>query len=147
MSNVATFSDEAQLVLKDSSGKALLTYAKGLTSIAGTSWTATGINNGKGGVESNASTSTVTAAFATDGSISGNSGCNTYNGKYAVSGTSTIAITNVTTTRKACAEDLMTLETQYLAALEAGTNYAISGSTLTLRDASGSTQVTYTLAT
>ena len=145
--NVARFSDDSQLVLEDSSGKALLTYAKGLTSIAGTSWTATGINNGKGGVESNATTPTVTAAFGTDGSISGNSGCNTYNGKYAVSGTSSISITNVTTTRKACADDLMTLETQYLAALQAGTQYAMSGSTLTLRDSSGSTQVTYTLAT
>jgi len=147
MSKVATFSKDTQLILNDSSGKALLTYAKGLTSIAGTSWTATGINNGKGAVESNARTPTVTAAFGTDGTISGNSGCNTYNGKYTVSGTSTIAITNVTTTRKACTEDLMTLESQYLAALEAGTKYEISGSKLTLRDTNGSTQVTYTLAT
>jgi heat shock protein HslJ len=141
---VASFSDDTQLVLKDSSGKTLLTYDKGLASLEGTSWTATGINNGKGAVESTTSTETVTADFATGGAISGNSGCNTYNGTYTTSGTDGIAVTGVATTRKACEESLMTLETQYLAALEAATNYEISGNTLTLRNSSG-TQVTYTL--
>jgi heat shock protein HslJ len=83
--NVATFAIDKQLVLRDASGKALLTYDKGLTSLADTSWTATGINNGKGAVATTTATETVTAAFGADGSISGNSGCNTYNGTYEVS--------------------------------------------------------------
>ena len=41
----------------------------------------------------------------------------------------------------------MTLESQYVAALEQAETFTISGPTLTLRDATGSTQVTYTLAT
>ncbi len=143
--SVATFTLDEQLVLLDSSGKALLTYDKGLASLAGTSWTATGVNNGKGAVATSTTTETVTAAFGTDGSISGNSGCNTYNGTYEVSAPNRISITGVATTRKACPEDLMTLESQYLAALAASTNFVISGSTLTFRDSSGSTQVTYRL--
>jgi heat shock protein HslJ len=143
--NVAAFTIDKQLTLRDSSGTALLIYDKGLASLADTSWTATGINNGKGAVTTSANTQTVIAAFAADGSISLHSGCNTYNGTYEVSAANRISITGVATTRKACAEDLMTLEGQYLAALAASANLVISGSTLTLRDSSGSTQVTYRL--
>jgi len=142
---VASFILGTQLVLMDSSGKALLTYHQGLTSLAGTSWTATGINNGKGAVTTSTTTPTVTAAFGTDGSISGNSGCNTYNGTYEVTPPDGISITGVATTRKACAEDLMTLESQYVAALAASTTFVISGTELKLADASGSTQATFTL--
>ncbi|HEX3088351.1 MAG TPA: META domain-containing protein [Ilumatobacteraceae bacterium] len=143
--NVAAFTNDSQLVLLDSNGKKLLTYEKGLTSLAGTSWTATGINNGKGAVASSAITSNVTADFGADGTVSGSSGCNTYTGTYELSGSDGISITGVATTRKACAEDLMTLESQYLAALTATTTFEISGSTLKLADSSGSTQVTYAL--
>jgi heat shock protein HslJ len=143
--NAATFTIDQQLVLLDSNGKALLTYDEGLTSLAGSSWTATGVNNGKGAVATSTITSTVTADFGTDGTISGNSGCNTYNGKYEVSGSDHISITGVATTRKACAEDPTTLESQYLAALAATTNFTLSGTTLKLLDSSGSTQVTYGL--
>ncbi len=145
--NVATFTVDKQLVLRDSNGTTLLTYDEGLTSLAGTSWTATGINNGKGAVATTTATETVTAVFGSDGSISGNSGCNTYNGTYEASPPNRISITGVATTRKACAEDLMTLESQYLAALAATTTFGISGTTLKLGNSAGSTQVTYRLTT
>jgi len=41
----------------------------------------------------------------------------------------------------------MTVETQYLTALQNVAMYELSGDTLTLRDSAGAAQVTYTLAT
>ena len=61
----------------------LLTYAPGLTELAGTSWAATGINNGKEAVVSMAGTEKATAVFGTDGQVSGTGGCNTFSGTYA----------------------------------------------------------------
>jgi len=142
---VASFTSGDQLVLKDSSGSTLFTYGKGLASVAGTSWKATGINNGKNAVESTNLTGSVTATFDTKGAISGSSGCNTYSGQYAVSGSNSMTITGVAATRKACADDVMAVETAYLAALGKVATYTLSGDTLTLKDSGGSTQVTYAL--
>ena len=143
---VASFTAEGQLVLLDADDAALLTYDEGLSTIEGTSWTATGINNGRGGLESTVATETVTADFGADGALSGFAGCNTYNATYELSGDDTISITGVVTTRKACADEAMTLESQYVAALEAATTYAISGDSLTLRDDDGAMQVTYAVS-
>ncbi len=46
----------------------------------------------------------------------------------------------------ACADDVMTLESQFTAALAKVTTYSICGNTLTLTDAGGSTQATFTVA-
>jgi heat shock protein HslJ len=143
---VTSFTADEQLVLLDADDVALLTYDEGLSSIEGTSWTATGINNGRGGLESTLATETVTAEFGADGALSGFAGCNDYTATYALSGEDTISITGVATTRKACAEEAMTLESQYVAALEAAATYAISGDALTLRDDDGAMQATYVLA-
>jgi heat shock protein HslJ len=142
---VASFTDTGQLALLDSKGAALMIYDANSAGLEGTSWTATGVNNGKGGVSSTDLTSAISAAFA-GGALSGNAGCNQYNGKYETTGTDGLTISNVATTRKACADDVMTLESQYTAALAKVTTYNISGNTLTLRDADGSTQATFTAA-
>ena len=142
---VASFTAAGQLVLLDADEVALLTYDEGLSTIVGTSWTATGINNGRGGLESTVATESVTADFGADGALSGFAGCNTYNATYELSD-DTIAITGVVTTRKACADEAMTLESQYVAALEAATTYALSGDSLTLRDDDGAMQVTYAVS-
>ncbi len=144
---VASYAADGQLVLKDADDVTLLAYDQSEATIEGTSWTATGVNNGRGGVESSVATETVTADFGTDGALSGFAGCNTYNATFSLSGADGISITGITTTRKACEEEAMTLESQYVAALEQAETFTISGPTLTLRDATGSTQVTYTLAT
>src|SRR4051812_9969975 len=89
---VASFTSGDQLVLKDSSGSTLFTYGKGLSSVAGTSWKATGINNGKSAVESTNLTGAVTATFDDKGAISGSAGCNTYTGQYALSGSNAMTI-------------------------------------------------------
>ena len=88
----------------------------------------------------------MTAAFGADGSLSGFAGCNTYTASYETAGGDAIAITDVATTRKACADDAMEVEQQFVAALGNATTYTLAGDTLTLRDAGGSTQVTFTIA-
>ena len=143
---VASFTSAGQLALLDSSGATVLTYGPGIAGLQDTSWTVLGVNNGKGGVESSTLAQTLTAKFGADGSLSGFSGCNQYNGSYQTSGTDGVTITNIATTRKACEEAAMTLETQYTTALGNVATYGISGTTLTLRDAGGATQVTMTAA-
>jgi heat shock protein HslJ len=142
---VAAYTTGDHLVLKDASGETLLTYEPGLASLEGTAWHATGVNNGKDAVVATTLTESVTAQFAADGALSGFSGCNQYHATYEVSGSNAISITGVSTTRKACEDDAMTLEDQYVAALGKVTTYEIAGDRLTLRDAGGSTQVTYVL--
>ena len=142
---VASFTATGQLALLDDDGTALMIYDTNSAGLEGTSWTATGVNNGTGGVESSDLTGNISAAFAS-GAMSGNSGCNEYNAKYETSGTDGLTISDIATTRKACADDAMTLEGQYNAALAKVATYSISGNTLTLRDAAGSTQATFTSA-
>lgn len=141
---VASFTASGSaLTLLGSSGKELLVYAPGLAGLAGTSWTATGINNGKEAVESNAQTEKVTAEFGADGNLTGSGGCNTYTATYETSDPDGLKIGPVASTKMACEDEASTVEQQYFAALENVATYSIDGTTLTLRDADGSTQVIY----
>jgi heat shock protein HslJ len=142
---VASYTAGDTLVLKDASGATLLTYEPGLASLEGTAWHATGINNGKDAVAATTLTESVTAEFGAKGALSGFAGCNQYNATYQVSGSDAISITGIATTRKACEDDAMTLEQEYVAALGKVATYEIAGDRLTLRDEGGSTQVTYVL--
>jgi heat shock protein HslJ len=146
MARVASFTAEGKLALLDEGGAAVLIYDPNTAGLEGTSWTATGVNNGTGGVQTTELTATISAAFAADGALSGFAGCNQYNATYETSGADGLTITNLATTRKACVEEAMTLESQYTAALAKVTTYSLSGGTLTLRDATGATQATFTAA-
>lgn len=143
---VASFTADTSLVLMDADGATLLTYAAGLTSLAGTSWQATGINNGKEAVVSQAGTEKVTATFGDDGTLSGSGGCNTYSGTYTTSGTDQITIGAIAATEMACEGPAMEIEQQYFAALGNVATYQLEGNTLTLRDATGATQVSFVQA-
>jgi heat shock protein HslJ len=143
---VASFTAGDTLVLMSGDGSTLMTYTPGLTSLVGTSWQATGINNGKEAVVSMAGVEKVTAAFGTDGQLSGSGGCNTYSGTYEVSAPDVLVIGPIAATEMACLEDAATqIEQEYFAALDTVTTYQIDVDRLTLRDASGATQVTYVL--
>ena len=144
---VASYEVDLQLTLTDSNDATVLTYDPGVSTLEGTSWTATGVNNGRDAVVSSAATESVTAAFDADGLVSGFAGCNTYTAGYETAGDDAISISEVATTRMACADDAMELEQQFVAALQNATAYSIAGDTLTLRDAGGSTQATFTSAT
>jgi heat shock protein HslJ len=142
---VASFTAGTSLVLQDADGTTLLTYAPGMSSLAGTSWQATGINNGKEAVVSQEGTEKVTAMFGDDGTVSGSGGCNTYSGTYTTSGADQITIGTLAATEMACPEPAMEIEQMYFAALGTVATYQIEGTTLTLRDAAGATQASFTL--
>ena len=135
------------LVLKDAQGAQLLTYAPGLAGLEGTSWTATGINNGKQAVVSDATTSAITAHFGTDNVLSGFGGCNSYTATWTPTPPDSLTIGPLGSTLKLCEQEVQDAENQYFAALAKVTTYQLEGNQLTLRDADGATQVTYTQAT
>ena len=110
--------------------------------LPGTNWKATGINNGRGGVESLPAGVDVTAQFGTDGRVSGSSGCNTYSGPFTTDGAN-IKIGPVMSTMKACEGPAMQTEQLYLKALGNTTKWSIDGGNLFLRDASGAITATY----
>jgi len=135
--------DGDALILTDDAGETLLVYSADATTLVG-DWTATGVNNGSGGVETNAQTEALTATFAEDGSLSGSGGCNTFNAGYTVEGTDGLTIGPIASTKMACPDEVMTAEDAYFTALSNVATYSVSAGTLTLRDADGATQVTYT---
>ena len=112
-------------------------------SLEDTSWQATGINNGRGGVVSSATTTRVIAMF-TDGKVSGSAGCNNYSASYEISD-SQITIGPARMTRRQCAEPegIMAQEQEFLQALAAATQYTLTADRLELRDNNGSLQVTF----
>src|SRR4249919_1648086 len=54
--------------------------------LAGTSWEATGFDDGSQAITNVLAGTTLTANFGEDGNLTGNSGCNEYNGPYKITG-------------------------------------------------------------
>lgn len=129
------------LTIFDSNGKTLLTFASGPADPLVGAWNVTGYNNGKGAVVSPVAGSTITATFTADGQVSGSTGCNDYSGPYKLDGES-LTVGPLVSTKKACEQDLMDQEQQFLTALQTPTTVESSGGNVTLRDASGAMQVT-----
>jgi heat shock protein HslJ len=136
---------KAELLLKDDKGATLAKFGPLLVaSLQSTKWTAQGINNGRGGVETNANTPKVNAVFGADGRVSGETGCNNYTGAYTTDG-SKIKISGLVVTSRECIEaGVMDLQAQYLKALERATTYDLGENSLELRDDTGALQVRYT---
>jgi heat shock protein HslJ len=124
------------LTLNDAKDKSLLVFKAQSKDLAGTAWEVTGYNNGKQAVTSVLAGTTLTAEFGKDGNLSGNSGCNTYNGTYTVTGDQ-IKIGPLATTRMACPQEIMDQETQYLAALQTAATYQVEGTGMELRTQEG----------
>lgn len=135
--------EAGQLTLLGGDGAALAVFAAQSQELAGTSWIVTGINDGKQAVVSPLLDTELTAAFGADGQVSGSAGCNRYFASFSVEG-QTIKIGAPGATRMFCGEPagLMEQESQFLKALESAATYRISGGTLTLFTADGSTAVT-----
>ncbi len=68
----------------------------------------------------------LTLEFRADGTIGGSAGCNTYGGSYTVDGTS-ITFGQLLSTKMACEQLLMTMESTYLAGLQGATAYGADG--------------------
>ncbi|WP_411081454.1 META domain-containing protein [Streptomyces sp. cmx-18-6] len=74
--------------------------------------------------------------FGEDGTVQGESGCNSFHGKAKAKG-STITFGPLAGTRKMCPEAEMKVERAVLAALDGPTTYTIKGSTLTVTSDEG----------
>ena len=110
--------------------------------LAGTMWSATAINNGKGGVTSRVGGTAVTLTFGADGTLSGSAGCNSYTGRYEIKDGQVKLPAAFASTRKMCAADVMDQEQAFFKALSTSTSARIEGDRLELRDAAGALQIT-----
>jgi heat shock protein HslJ len=84
----------------------------------------------------------VTAGFE-DGTVSGNSGCNTYDGPYTLDGQDLTIGADIASTQMACAPPQMAVEQAYLTRLAKVASFAIDGDELTLADDAGKTLLTF----
>jgi heat shock protein HslJ len=123
-----------QLSLSGGDGAQLAVYQAQSQDLAGTNWEVTGYNNGNQAVVSVLQGTSLTASFGADGNISGNAGCNNYNGPYKVDGDG-ITIGPLASTMMMCSDPAgaMDQETQFLAALQSAATYQIEGNVLQMR--------------
>lgn len=141
---VKSFVKTGNLTLKDAKGKTLFVYKTTAVGLPGTSWQATGVNNGKQAVVGDGNVAMITAAFSADGKLTGKGGCNNYTTTYTLTGKTGIKIAPAGATMMMCQpESVMATESQYFAALAKAVTYVREGGKLTLRDAAGAIQVTY----
>lgn len=146
LSSVASYAIVGnQLQLADAEGVAVLAFEPQVqTSLTGTVWSATMVNNGLQAVVSLVAGSQITATFGDDGTLSGTAGCNSYSTGYTLDGAN-ISIGPAASTRMFCGEPegVMEQEAAYLAALETAATYSISGDSLELRTADGALAVSF----
>ena len=101
-----------------------------------TVWQVTGINNGHGGVNSNAHTEKAVLQFTQD-MLQGNSGCNTLSARYQTEDKQ-LKIGPIRSTRKYCRENgLMAQEKRLLKALAQVSHYKVNAKQLRLLSAEG----------
>ena len=127
-----------QLTFFGADNKVLAAYKAETQDLAGTDWNVVGYNNGKEAVVSVIIDTNLTASFGKDGNLSGNAGCNNYNGSYTVNGNQ-ITIGPHASTMMFCEEPAGTMdqEAQYLAALQTAATYQIENNVLELRTTDG----------
>ena len=132
------------LTLTDDEGTLLVRYTVVQpTALEDTEWDALAYNNGKGGLQSLAASSAITATFGSDGSLAGNAGINQYSTTYTTSGDEMTIDANIVSTKMAGPGELMKQETAYLAALPKTATYTIEGDELWLRDSAGAALAHY----
>lgn len=138
--------DDDRLTLEDEQGAELAVFETlAAAELTGSTWNALSYNNGAQGVVSVLADAPITAMFTEDGQYSGNSGCNDYSGDYELDG-DTLTLGPFIITERACDQPVMDQERLYLAALENVKRLTLGASTLELRDADGSLQVSYQAA-
>jgi putative lipoprotein len=84
----------------------------------------------------------ATLDVRSDGSLSGESGCNGYAGAMTVAG-ETLSFGDLIATKKACPGEQMEQEARYFQALGAARRYLLDGVELRLLDEAGATLVLY----
>jgi heat shock protein HslJ len=124
-----------RLSLKADSGAVLAFEKEAPPTLAGGSWEVTGYNNGRQAVISPATGTKMTVAFE-KGTITGQSGCNTFRAPYSTEG-NRIKVGPAVTTRMMCGESVMTEEREFLKALESATTWTIDAGLLHLHRPDG----------
>ncbi len=135
-----------QLQLLAKGGKVLAVFEAQNQELAGTSWLATFVlTESSDDASSLSSVQAVqpTMTFDQDGQLNGNAGCNDYFANYKVDGNK-LTISDSGATLKACEDDIMAIETAFLAALNKVASYQITGTSLQLRDADDNTLISFT---
>jgi polar amino acid transport system substrate-binding protein len=94
--------------------------------------------NGQGLV----SGTSITVNFS-NGQVSGNGGCNSYNGTYSTTSDGGLSIGGITTTNMMCPEEVMRQEQTYLGLLSGAARYQMSGPNLTIFDGGGAATLVY----
>ena len=141
LGTTATFQIEGDtLQLFDADGNVVATFSRmEAVELAGTSWNVISYNNGNQAVVSVIIDTEITAIFGTDGTLSGSSGCNSYNTSYEVDGDSIAISPQIAATMAFCAEPegIMDQEQQYLAALPTAATYSIELDRMEMRTSEG----------
>lgn len=131
--------DGDRLIIANSEGQTVLTLTADVpANLVGTTWVARNYNNGRGGVQSLLSGTTITLELREDGGLGGSAGCNTYRAQYTLDG-DRLSIGPAMTTRKMCMkpDGVMEQEAAYVQALATVVTYRIDGRALELRTETG----------
>jgi len=130
------------LTLKFDDGKEVFNYEKvntaaPATGLPGTKWNLTYLVDGARQSKSPLLANTqITLIFGADGNLSGNAGCNQYNGSYQVNGNQ-ITIGPLISTMMACPQETMQQESTYLIALQSATSFEQSAQQLIITHPAG----------
>lgn len=142
MSAADTWAVDGDTASLSSGGAVVLALSRIDTSLAGSFWMVTSINNQSGGVQSVLAGTEPMLAFQTDGLLFGTTGCNDLTGVYNFK-ESSIQIVELSVNRGFCEtpDGVMDQEQNLMAALENAATYTIDGLSLNLRDEGGSTML------
>jgi heat shock protein HslJ len=130
-----------RLTLTGGSGTELVFERSAVRTPEGTAWRVTGYNNGRQAVVSPLLGTELTLSFA-NGTLSGRTGCNTFNTGYTVQSGDRVTIRPAATTRMNCPENVMTQEREFLKALESVTRWTVEGNQLRMYRADGERAIT-----
>jgi heat shock protein HslJ len=122
-----------QLTISSDDGELIFRPASHL-SLEGTDWVLIGIATDDAVVQTWID-ETITARFE-DGQLAGSAGCNSYSAGYQVED-NRLSVGPAATTRRACAEEIMQRESEYLAALGRVASFETRLDTLMLYDSEG----------
>lgn len=131
------------LAISDAGGKVILTYlATDAPTLTSNPWQLISYNNGRQAVVSVDPNTQITAVFTPDGKVSGNAGCNTYNGSYQIDGNK-IKVGPLATTRRACPQPVMDQEAAFLKAFQSSATWSIFNDILGMRTAEDAQSVNF----
>ena len=131
-----------ELTLIDAGGTTVARFTAQRQELADTSWQVAAYNDGRSAVVSVLGGTAPSVAFAADGTLSGDGGCNRFSGGFSIDAGG-ISVGPLASTRRFCTEPagVMEQEAALLLALESAATYLVDRDSLTLRDASDATAV------